>query len=146
MKEENLKTIYKETVELHKYQQQSLDLLYNKLNWILVSDVVFLASLYSTGHPNVLIIFLVSLSAAFTLSGFSPKGFKYTRKISDQLIDVDRDNFLEILISKKAEAFEKNVGRSKELKIILGFSQWLLIAAIFLQFLILFINQAYVGR
>src|SRR5680860_548173 len=129
MKDENLKIIYNEVVELHKYQQQSLDLMYNKLNWILVSDLVFLATLYNARHLNVLVIFLVSLSAVLTLVGFSPEKFKYTAKISDQLLTADKNNFLESLIKKKREAFLKNKSRIKNVELLLKSSQWLLVFA-----------------
>ncbi|MFA5643236.1 MAG: hypothetical protein WC949_01620 [Candidatus Paceibacterota bacterium] len=137
MKEESLKIIYNEVVELHKYQQQALDLMYNKLNWILVSDLVFLAVLYSVHRSNIFIVLLVSLSAVITLAGFSPEKFKFTAKISKQLIKADDDNFLESLIKKKKDAFMRNESRSKSVEKLLKCSQWLLIFAILFQFLTL---------
>lgn len=137
MKDDNFKIIYNEITELHKYQQQSLDLIYNKLNWILVSDLVFLVTLYNSRRPNILIILLVSLSAIFALIGFSPEKFKYTARISDQLDSVDKDKFLESLVKKKSEAFIENVAHSKKIETSLKYSQWLLVCAILFKFLII---------
>jgi hypothetical protein len=141
MENENLKILYNETVEIHKYQQQGIDLFYNKLNWILVSDVVFLAGLYGgSKHPNILVVLLISTSILFAFFGFSSRKFKYTAKISKQLNDIEKDNYIKILIDKKRQAFEKNAQTIKEMKKDLIYSQWLFIAAILLQFVLLIIK------
>lgn len=85
MREENLKIIYNEVVELHKYQQQGLDLMYNKLNWILVSDLVILALLYNSRRPSALVILLVSLSAVFALISFEPKNLNILQRYPNNL-------------------------------------------------------------
>lgn len=136
MKKENLKIIYNEVVELHKYQQQGLDLMYNKLNWILVSDVVFLAALYSGRQHSLVVMMFVSLSVILVLFGFSRKKFKFTAKISKQLSRADDTSFLTSLIKKKREAFLANNNRVKNLELLLNISQWLLAGAILLQLFI----------
>ncbi len=137
MKEENLKTVYNEVNELHKHQQQGIDLMYNKLNWILVSDIVFLAGLYANHCPNVFVVILVSISAIVALLSFNTKKYKHTAKISSQLDGVENEHFLESLIEKKREAFIANDSRNKELAELLQYSQWLLVGAIIAQFLTL---------
>jgi len=140
MKDENLKIIYNEVVELHKYQQQSIDLMYNKFNWILVADSVFLAALYNTRHANILVILLVAISAVLSLLSFVPTKYKYTAKISDQLTNVDNNKFLESLIKKKKEAFTKNESHMTNMGNLLICSQLLLVFAILCQFLMLIIK------
>ncbi len=101
MKEENLKIIYEEISELHRYQQSGVDLLYNKLNWILVSDLVFVAALMSSKESSTIAVLLASASAILVLIKFQPQVFKNTAQITSQLETVDRPNFLESLIKKK---------------------------------------------
>ena len=144
MKEENLKVIYDEMSEILREQQGSIDLLYNKLNWILVSDVVFLAALYTAHHQNFLVILLVSLSALVCLIGFQPQVFKMTANISAQLKKVEESNFLESLINKKRVAFNANDSKVSNIKRWMSLSQYLLIAAIVLQLLIIFSYYLYV--
>jgi len=146
MKEKNLETVYQEITEILSQQQASVDLLYNKFNWILVSDLVFLAALYNTHRPNVLVVLLVSLSGILCLVGFQPKVFKMTAKISAQLDKVDESNFLESLIDKKKEAFTANDSRVDEMKNLMSWSRWLLISAIAVQLSVLLIYSAYVGQ
>lgn len=45
----NLEIVYKESCEAARNQQSSIDLLYNKLNWVLVSDAVLLAAMFGSG-------------------------------------------------------------------------------------------------
>lgn len=137
MKEKNFKIIYDELVELHKNQQSVIGLTNNKLNWILVSCVVLLATIYSTHCPNIAVVLLLSLSAGLALFGFSPKKFKITEKISDQISKVGDVDFLEKLVEKKREAYNANEKREMDMDRIMFYSQNLLITAITLQFLIL---------
>lgn len=137
MKEKNFKIIYDELVELHKNQQEVIKLTSNKLNWILVSDVVLLAFIYSTNSPNIAVIILLSLSAILSLFGFSPRKFKITEKISDQINRVEDENFLEKLVNKKREAYNSNEGRERSMNETMFNSQILLIIALVLQFLLI---------
>jgi hypothetical protein len=135
-KNDNLKIVFNEVVELHQYQQQSLDLMYNKLNWILVADFVFLASLYSAKHLYAFVVFLVSISVTAALIGFAPKQYRYTARISKQLADVKENNFsLEHLINKKRDAFLKNSSESKKVECCLKISQYTLLVAVWVQLL-----------
>jgi hypothetical protein len=59
---QNLKIVYEEITELHRNQQSAADLSYNKLNWILVSDIVFLAALFADKRMNAIIIALICVS------------------------------------------------------------------------------------
>ncbi|MHB1769502.1 MAG: hypothetical protein ACYCPH_00220 [Minisyncoccota bacterium] len=135
MKDENLKIIYDEIVELHRYQQSGVDLLYNKLNWILVSDLVFLAAAYNLHWPNFLAQLLASASAVLVLLKFQPETFKSTAQISAQLDQVEHKDFLESLIKKKKEALNANATRIDKLSGSMLWARILLIAAIAVQFL-----------
>jgi hypothetical protein len=137
-KEENLKIVYNEVLELNKYQQQGIDLMFNKLNWILVADSVILAAFYNLKEYNLVVVFLVSLSIVFSVVGFSPIRMKVTAKITSQLEKIDQDDFLEYLVAKKREAYIGNASRSKNLENILWIAQWSLAGAISLQFLLIF--------
>lgn len=141
-KEDNLKIVYKESVETYKYQQSAVDLIYNKLNWILVSDIVFLAALYGAHRHSAIVALLVVLSAILSLLGLNPRKFKGTAKISEQLkkVDSDKNKFLEAIISKRIEAFNANEKRINDISCFLSFSKWLLISALIIQFLLLFIH------
>jgi hypothetical protein len=136
MKEHNLNIVYEEITELHRIQQSGIDLVYNKFNWILVSDIVFLAALYNSHRPSVTVTILVSLSGILALLGIEPIKFKITAKVTDQLSSVEDENFLLDLIKTKKEALNKNQSRTVELNSVITYSKWLLIAAIVLQCLI----------
>lgn len=147
-KEENLKIIYKEVSDLHKYQQEGIDLVNNKSNWILVSDMVFLTILYQIPQKNFfifVIIFLVTVSAILSLIIFKPKRFKNTAKISKQLEKKDekREVFLESLIRKKKQAYTANALEKKKIDQLLLLAQYMLIIALILGLLIYVI--IYVG-
>lgn len=142
MKEENLKIVYQEINELQRQQQGSIDLLYNKLNWILVSDVVFLAALYSVRHPALLVVLLVSVSAILALIGFQPQTFHITAKISEQLDKTGETDFMKLLLEKKRDMFNINIKKTKLMKNMLAWSRYLLIAALGLQFLVLLVSYA----
>lgn len=135
MKEENLKIIYEEISELHRFQQSGVDLLYNKLNWILVSDLVFIAAMISSKYGSTLAIFLASASAIVALVKFEPQVFKGTAKISDLVEIVEKEDFLKILVKKKTEAYNANKGRITELNKFMFYTRVLLISAIVIQFL-----------
>ena len=104
MKDDNLKIIYEEISELHRFQQSGVDLLYNKLNWILVSDLVFIVALMSSKESSMIATLLVSASAILVLIKFQPQVFKSTAQITNQLDTVEKPNFLESLIKKKRGA------------------------------------------
>ena len=142
-KEDNLKIVYKESIEVNKQQQLAIDLIYNKLNWILVSDLVFLAAIYSMYRLNIAVLFLVILSAILSLLGLDPQIFKGTAKLSEQLtrVDNDKNEFLKGLINKKIEAFNANNKRISEISSFLLFSKYLLIIALIVQFLLLVIHR-----
>lgn len=135
MKDENLKIIYEEISELHRYQQSGVDLLYNKLNWILVSDLVFVAALMSSKESSTIATLLASASAILVLIKFQPQVFKNTAQITSQLETVDKPNFLESLIKKKKEALNANKSRIDELNNVMFYARLLLILAIGIQFL-----------
>lgn len=135
MKDENLKIIYEEISELHRYQQSGVDLLYNKLNWILVSDLVFVAALMSSKESSIIATLLASASAILVLIKFQPQVFKNTAQITSQLETVDKPNFLESLIKKKKEALNANKSRIDELNNVMFYARLLLILAIGIQFL-----------
>ena len=136
-REEKLNIIYQETVEMHKQHQVGIDLVYNKLNWILVSGMVFLAMLYSGRHTNMLIVIIASASTIVTLVGFERRTFHVTKKISDQLAEVESENFLENLIVKKVAAFNANEKQNKQISDLMHWASWLLIAAVGLQCLLM---------
>lgn len=136
-KEENLKIVYNEIVELHRQHQSGIDLVYNKLNWILVSDLVFLASIYNMRCPSVSVAVLVSISVILSLVGFERREFRTTEKIMTQLERTDDDNFLEVLIEKKRGAFNKNESQNKKISDLMHYASWFLIIAVVLQCLLL---------
>ncbi len=140
MREENLKVIYEEISELLRHQQASVDILYNKLNWILVADSVFLAALYSIHRPNILVVLLVSISAILCLVSFQPETFKITAHVTMQLAKASEDNFLESLIDKKREAFNANDSKTENIERRMSWSRYLLVAAIALQLLMSILN------
>ena len=134
---ENLKIVYREVCDLDRHQQSSIDLLYNKLNWILVSDFVFLAAIYNTDYPNTLVTLLTTASAVVCLVGFQPKIFKGTVSITDQLDNIDKPNFLKSLIESKRKAFSTNNEPAKKISKTMEWSRGLLIAAIILQVILM---------
>lgn len=136
-KEENLKIIYEEVSEIHRFQQSGVDMLNNKMNWVLVSDLVFLAVVYDLHQRSVLAVLLASLSAIVVLIYFKPIRFKSTVEISKQLEHADKDSFLRDLIDTKRQAFNANAGRVKELKAAMLSARVLLIAALAVQVLAL---------
>lgn len=138
MSKENLKIIYDEAVEIHQQQQAGVDLVYNKLNWILVSDFVFLAAIFSQHQKNILVMALVATSIIASLVGIEQRTFKSTAKLSTMLENVNNEKFLEHLIQKKIEAFNKNKSRVSEIERHLDWSKYCLIFALVLQ-LVLFI-------
>lgn len=135
MKEDNLKVIYEEISELHRFQQSSVDLLYNKLNWVLVSDLVFIAALVSSKNGSILALLLASLSAILALIEFQPHVFQSTAQISDQLERAAEPNFMESLIKKKKEAYHMNAERLESLNTTMLYTRIFLLAALILQFL-----------
>ena len=135
IKENDLKIIYEDVAELHRQQQSAIELVYNKLNWILVSDIVFIAAIMSGRHPNIAVLLLICLSAILALLGLEPQSFKMTQKITDQLANAGKEDFLEDLIKKKKEVYNKNESRSTTLNLILTGSKMLLIIGITLQFM-----------
>jgi len=135
MKDENLKIIYEEISELHRFQQSGVDLLYNKLNWILVADLVFIAAIMNTTQGSTIATLLASASAILVLIKFQPQVFKNTAQITSQLESVDKLNFLESLIKKKKEALNSNKSRIDELNTVMFYARILLILAIGIQFL-----------
>ncbi len=137
MKEDNLKVIYDEITELHRFQQSGVDLLYNKLNWILVSDLVLIAALLNFKHPSILALLFAGASAVLVLIKFQPQIFKSTAQITNQLENVEKPNFLESLIKKKKEAYNANKGRIDELNTVMLYARVLLILAIVTQFLVI---------
>jgi hypothetical protein len=139
-REEDLKIVYSDAVELHNQQQASLDLIYNKFNWILVSDVVLLGAMYSVHRLNILIVFVITLSAVLSLIGFESRKFKITEKISTQLVRAGNTDFLEGLIEKKRLAFEANASQVTEITNLMKYSSRLLILALALQCLLLILR------
>ena len=137
MQKQNLEIIYDEVVEIHRYQQQGVDLVYNKLNWILVSDFVFLTAVFSLHHRNVLVILLISASIITSMIGFGSRTFKSTKQISKMLEEKNDQNFLEKLIEKKVEAFNKNKNTLKGINANLYFSQFCLSLAVIMQLVLL---------
>ena len=102
MNEKNLEIVLNELSDLLKNQQESIDLLYNKLNWMLVSSVVLLTGLFSSDYPNIFVVSLLVLSVYVALIGFIPKAFNITVKIEEQLKYVENDKFIISLINKKS--------------------------------------------
>jgi len=137
MKDENLKIIYDEITELHRFQQSGVDLLYNKLNWILVSDLVLIAAILNFKYPSILALLFAGASAVLVLIKFQPQIFKSTAQITNQLENVEKPNFLESLIKKKKEAYNANKGRIDELNTVMLYARVLLILAIVTQFLVI---------
>lgn len=131
--ETDLRIVYDEVTHLLDRQSDAVDLLYNKLNWVLVSDVVFLDAVL-TGHGSrIFIALLVCLSAIFALIGFRAVPFKVTAKISRLLEIVGEEAFLRSLIKKKISAFHKNKKRARLVVFCIRASIGLLILAIFSQ-------------
>lgn len=139
MKEKNLKIVYEEISELHRFQQSSVDMTYNKLNWILVSDVVLLGVFFSLHHRSFLAVLLVCISAIIVLIQFQPKTFKYAPHVTSMLekLDMDDSDFLQSVIAKKKEALNANTSRLKEINGWMFTARVLLIAALALQVLLL---------
>jgi len=139
MKEKNLKIVLEEVSDLLRNQQEGIDLLYNKLNWILVSNVVLLSALFASDCPNLVVGSFLVISIVITLVGFSPKTFKVTAKISDQLRLVDEAGFLVSLINKKRQAFLSNNKKLKRVHLVLRYASGCLICAIVLQFIVIYV-------
>lgn len=137
MRAEDLKIVYDEVSELHRFQQDSINLLYNKLNWILVSDLVFIAAIYAAHHQSILAILCASVSSIIVLVKFQAKVFKSTAVIKDQLKVAGEPNFLESLINKKREALNSNASKLEETEEALKLARYLLVAAIVLELLVL---------
>ncbi len=130
-----LKIVLKETTEAHQLQQSGIDLIFGKLNWILVANVVFLAALYNAENASSVVILLLTFSILFSLIGLDPQDFKTTAKLSDQLeVASNEENneagYLEALINKKIEAFNANQSRVDEIGTFLTFSKGLFILAL----------------
>ncbi|BFT94812.1 hypothetical protein MNSC_08200 [Minisyncoccus archaeophilus] len=137
---DNLKIVYNEVLELHKYQQQSFDLLYNKLNWVLVSDVLLLIFFISQESVAILVIFCILISILFTLFAFNPKGYSYTIVISKQLENYEDEDYLKNLIKKRREAFGRNESKIVGIKKALLISNFFLSLGIILEFIIILIQ------
>lgn len=137
MEKEHLEIIYDEIVEIHKHQQEAVDLIYNKLNWILVSDFVFLAAIFNFHWRSKIVILLVCISIVATLVIIGHHKFKATAKISKMLEKKDNPKFLEDLIVVKVKAFNKNESEITKIEKHLTWSRYSLIFAVVLQFLLI---------
>lgn len=133
--EENLRMVHEELVDLHQKQQDGIDLIYNKFNWILVSDVVLLAALYNSEYVYSIVLILITFSAVIAIFGFESRTFKVTERITDQLerIESSQSDFLKKLAAKKREAFNANNKQILELSLYRQYSGALLLAALALQ-------------
>lgn len=139
MQDRNLEIVLEETRELLRNQQDGIDLLYNKLNWILVSNIVLLATLFSFRGQNFIVVALLIVSIIIILTGFNPRTFKITAKISDQLKLHEDGRFLKSLITKKKEAYLANNKRITMVHQILKRSSYCLIGALVVQFLMIYV-------
>lgn len=142
MNSENLKIIYQEVTELLNNQQASIDLLYNKLNWILVSDLVFLGMTY-TKNPNPIALLLATLSAVISVIQLRPEIFKSTVKIKNQLEQSEKADFLRELIEKKREVFNLNGDTVKQISRRFEYAAYLLAAGLVVQSLHSLYNVIY---
>lgn len=135
---EDLRVAYEEVSQLHSQQQGGIDLVYNKLNWILVSDIVFLVYLYGDEYANPGVIGLVTASALCALVGFQPERFKSTVKISALLEKAGEKGFMRSLIKRKKDAFVANNERTELMSEMMSGSRWFLIIALLLQLVVYF--------
>lgn len=140
MCDKNLNIILKEINELHRQQQESVALISNKLNWILVSDIVFLTACSNKGKGSIWTIYFVFISILFAIFGLRPKKFKWTAKIVTMLKEKNNSKFLNDLILKKKELFDSNIKNEKEMQDFLLLSKIMLAIGLGIEF-VLIINK-----
>lgn len=137
-KESNLEKVYLEVAELHKQQADAINLTYHKLNWILVSSLVLLAAIYSTGSERVIVVALLSFVVILCLTGFKEHKFKLTVSILGLVRKVGSKYFLRSLILQKHRAYRENVITKKKIDSFLYAAQLFLGIAVLFQFLLVF--------
>lgn len=85
-KKENLKIIYDEILRARKAQEKDIELIYNKFNWILVSNIVVLVGSLQFKESSFLlflgIIFIIA-STTFSLYFLRLNFFKRGPKLND---------------------------------------------------------------
>lgn len=136
MNKDNLNIILEEVTEIQKQQQDAVTLLYNKVNWIIVSSFVFLTSIYNSPKLNVDVCYFVTVSIGFALFALRTKRFKYTAKIRSMLKLNKDKRFLISLIKTKKSAFDNNQKKIKIIRDYLFLSKLFLLIAVIIQFLI----------
>lgn len=136
MVKENLNLVYKEVSGLQKQQQDAITLLNNKLNWILVSDFVFLATLLNLNMIKTFSAFSVLVSICIALFALRERKFHFTAKVLRMLECIDNEKFMIDLIKKKKKAFDKNKKKKERTEEFLFFSKFFLFVAVLAQFLV----------
>jgi len=130
----NSHVVLEELRELLNNQHASLNLLSNKLNWILVSDVFLLStSLFSFESPNLIVCCLLVFSIVIVLIAFQPRAFRSVAGIENQLKQHDDQQFLQLLIDRKIEDYSANAKRILNVSHAFLWSSVFLVVALALQ-------------
>jgi len=134
MDDRNLHVVLEELRALLSDQHTSLDLLSNKLNWILVSNVFLLSTLlFSSQSPNIIPCCLLVFSIIVVLIAFQPKAFRSAARTIDQLTQYEDRQFLQSLIDKKLDDYAANAKRITNVSHAFLWSSVLLVVALALQ-------------
>ena len=140
---ENLKLIHEEIICAREQQLKDVELIYNKFNWILVTNIVLLGFLLSLKDKDIFIflafIFLIG-SSLLSLISLKLKTFKRGPLLC-KLIDAEKkseDQLLRALNKKIHQDIEKNKDLVKNFGDYLKYSIYLLMLALLCVFCYIF--------
>jgi hypothetical protein len=136
MDQESLKLIYQELVDARKQQQLDFDMIYNKFNWVIVSDIVLFGVLFSndinifSSLPAILLFASMLISLIFSRANNYKWGADFNELISAK--NKKSIKLINALNNKISKAVEKNSEVSERFARYLGYSIFLLIFGVFL--------------
>jgi len=141
MTDENLKIIYNEVIDARKQQQEDVNLIYNKFNWIIISDIALIIVILNSKPLSSLLIFvflILTTSLIFSLLSLRLNSFKRGPKLEKLVYYRNKSSkyFLNALNNKIIKDIEYNKKNIKWFGNYLKISIFLLIS-----FSIPFINN-----
>jgi hypothetical protein len=90
-----------------------------------------------SNERNILVLLLLLVSTVIALYAFKPQLFNFTAKISKQMENYEKDNYLIALIKTKTQAFNSNLRQIKEIHHLLWLSSSFLVSALVVQLLLI---------
>jgi len=149
MTDENLKIIYNEVIDARKQQQEDVNLIYNKFNWIIISDIALIIVILNSKPLSSLLIFvflILTTSLIFSLLSLRLNSFKRGPKLEKLVYYRNKSSkyFLNALNNKIIKDIEYNKKNIKWFGNYLKISIFLLIIGVIfllISFSIPFINN-----